>query len=59
MRYQNRKKREVTQLALDKVENAIELRGITKTFGSVVANDHIDLDVSRGEMLALLGEIGS
>lgn len=59
MRYQNRKKREVTQLALDKVENAIELRGITKTFGSVVANDHIDLDVRRGEILALLGENGS
>ena len=59
MRYQNRKKREVTQLALDKVENAIELRGITKTFGSVVANDPIDLDVRRGEILALLGENGS
>ena len=54
MRYQNRKKREVTQLALDKVENAIELRGITKTFGSVVANDHIDLDVRRGEILLFL-----
>ncbi len=52
MRYQNRKKREVTQLALDKVENAIELRGITKTFGSVVANDHIDLDVRRGRSSA-------
>ena len=46
-------------MALDKVENAIELRGITKTFGSVVANDHIDLDVRRGEILALLGENGS
>ena len=45
-------------MALDKVENAIELRGITKTFGSVVANDHIDLDVRRGEILALLGENG-
>lgn len=46
-------------MALDKGENAIELRGITKTFGSVVANDHIDLDVKRGEILALLGENGS
>lgn len=40
-------------------EFAIELKGITKTFGSVVANDHIDLNVRRGEILALLGENGS
>ena len=38
---------------------AIECRGITKTFGSVVANDHIDLTVRYGEILALLGENGS
>ena len=38
---------------------AISLRGLTKTFGSVVANDHIDLDVHAGEILALLGENGS
>jgi len=46
-------------LALDKKEKAIELQGITKTFGSVVANDHINLEVRRGEILALLGENGS
>jgi simple sugar transport system ATP-binding protein len=46
-------------LALEKKENAIELQGITKTFGSVVANDHINLEVRRGEILALLGENGS
>lgn len=46
-------------MALDKREKAIELRGITKTFGSVVANDHINLEVRRGEILALLGENGS
>lgn len=40
-------------------ETAIELRGITKTFGAVVANDNIDLDVKKGEILALLGENGS
>ncbi|NLD52795.1 MAG: ABC transporter ATP-binding protein [Clostridiales bacterium] len=38
---------------------AISLRGLTKTFGKVVANDHIDLDVRTGEILALLGENGS
>ncbi len=39
--------------------NAIECKGITKRFGSVVANDHIDLSVKQGEILALLGENGS
>ena len=38
---------------------AIELKGITKTFGSVVANNNIDLSVRPGEILALLGENGS
>ena len=38
---------------------AIELRGITKTFGSVVANNNINLSVRPGEILALLGENGS
>ena len=38
---------------------AIELRGITKTFGSVVANDNVNLTVSRGEILSILGENGS
>ena len=38
---------------------AIECRGIRKTFGSVVANNNVDLDVKYGEILALLGENGS
>ena len=38
---------------------AISLRGLTKTFGSVVANNEIDLDLRYGEILALLGENGS
>lgn len=38
---------------------AIELKGITKTFGSVVANKNVDLNVRHGEILALLGENGS
>ena len=38
---------------------AIELRHITKRFGSVVANDGIDLTNNYGEILSLLGENGS
>ena len=45
--------------ALDNTCYAIELRGITKRFGPVVANDSIDLGLRRGEILALLGENGS
>lgn len=38
---------------------AIECNKITKSFGSVKANDNIDLQVRYGEILALLGENGS
>ena len=37
----------------------LECRGITKTFGSVVANRDCDLEVREGEILAILGENGS
>ncbi len=38
---------------------ALECRGITKTFGRVVANHNCDLEVYQGEILAILGENGS
>jgi simple sugar transport system ATP-binding protein len=38
---------------------AIELKNIRKTFGSIVANDGINLQINRGEILCLLGENGS
>lgn len=38
---------------------AIELNGISKVFGNVVANDNINLNIKYGEILALLGENGS
>src|SRR6187402_779121 len=37
----------------------LELRGITKRFGALVANEHIDLTVEAGEIHALLGENGA
>ncbi len=38
---------------------AISLRGLSKSFGSVLANDRVSLDIRRGEIHALLGENGS
>jgi simple sugar transport system ATP-binding protein len=37
----------------------LELRGITKAFPGVLANDHIDLTLEKGHILALLGENGA
>ena len=43
----------------DAAELALELRGITKRFGALTANDGIDLTLRRGEVHALLGENGA
>ena len=38
---------------------AIELKGVTKVFGNIVANKDVNLEVRRGEILSVLGENGS
>ena len=40
-------------------ETAVKLQNITKTFGSVIANSKVNLEIKNGEILALLGENGS
>lgn len=40
-------------------ELAVRMRNIKKTFGQVVANDHVNLELRKGEILSLLGENGS
>lgn len=38
---------------------AIELKNISKSFGSIIANKDVCLTVNRGEILSILGENGS
>ena len=40
-------------------EYAVKMHHVTKTFGKVVANKDVDLELKNGEILALLGENGS
>ena len=44
---------------MEKRVAAVKMRDITKTFGSVVANNHAKLTIYKGEILSLLGENGS
>ena len=46
-------------MAADSDTPVLELRGITKRFPGVLANDHVDFDLRRGEVHALLGENGA
>ena len=39
--------------------NALELDGIRRTYGDVVAVDNVSVDVKRGEFVTLLGPSGS
>ena len=45
--------------ALEAVKNAVKMENITKRFGTVVANNGINLELHEGEILSLLGENGS
>ncbi|HEY0520836.1 MAG TPA: ATP-binding cassette domain-containing protein, partial [Ilumatobacteraceae bacterium] len=38
---------------------ALSVRGATKRFGAVLALDDFDLDVNRGEVIAILGDNGA
>ncbi|PKN87983.1 MAG: antibiotic ABC transporter ATP-binding protein, partial [Chloroflexi bacterium HGW-Chloroflexi-8] len=39
--------------------NVVEMHAITKIFGDLVANDHVEFDLRKGEIHALLGENGA
>ncbi|MFB0918547.1 MAG: ATP-binding cassette domain-containing protein, partial [Clostridiaceae bacterium] len=41
------------------MENVIEMRGITKIFPGVIANEKVDFDLRKGEIHVLLGENGA
>lgn len=44
---------------MDNQNAAVRMVNISKTFGSIVANDKVTLEINRGEILSLLGENGS
>ncbi|MDO4745827.1 MAG: ABC transporter ATP-binding protein [Bacillota bacterium] len=46
-------------ICLTNKQVAVSMRDITKVFGTVIANNKVDLDIYRGEILSLLGENGS
>src|SRR5215471_17310937 len=43
----------------ERTERVVQMRGVTKTFGSVRAVDGLDMEIRRGETVALLGPNGA
>ncbi len=43
----------------ERIQYAVQMKNISKRFGSILANDGINFDLKRGEILSLLGENGS
>ena len=41
------------------MDTVLEVKGITKKFPGVLANDHVDFTLQKGEIHALLGENGA
>ena len=48
-----------SSLEIGEKEPVIEMRDIVKRFGDFVANDHVQLKLHKGEVLAILGENGA
>ena len=44
---------------MNEENKVLELKNITKTFGSIIANKNVNLDLYKGEILSILGENGS
>ncbi len=49
----------VAEIAEDKSQYAVEMYGISKSWPGVIANDHVNLTVRKGEIHALVGENGA
>lgn len=47
------------RMTMTQITPAVTLRGVTKRFGSVVAVDHVDLQINEGEFFSVLGPSGS
>ena len=59
MRYEEMIFNRKVLISLANREVAVSMRDVTKTFGTVKANNKVNLDIYRGEILSLLGENGS